>query len=178
LGIEVLLGSRVDAIDGEGVLVGERRIAARTVLWAAGVAASAAAKWVTAPAHSNGQPVSGLAPAAKQAGAYVGRLIRAKLEGRAAPSPFKYRHLGSLATIGRKAAVVDFGTVKLWGALAWWLWGVVHVSFLVGLRNRLFTMINWFWAYLTYSSGIRLITGQAAISEVPLRSSSTSQVSL
>lgn len=126
----------------------------------------------------NGQPVSGLAPAAKQAGAYVGRLIRAKLEGRATPSPFKYRHLGSLATIGRKAAVVDFGTVKLWGALAWWLWGVVHVSFLVGLRNRLFTMINWFWAYLTYSSGIRLITGQAAISEVPLRSSSTSQVSL
>jgi NADH dehydrogenase FAD-containing subunit/uncharacterized membrane protein YphA (DoxX/SURF4 family) len=204
LGIEVLLGSRVDAIDGEGVLVGERRIAARTVLWAAGVAASPAAKWLEADADSagrirvgpdfsverfadvfaigdtavsngwNGQPVPGLAPAAKQAGAYVGRLIRAKIEGRAAPSPFKYRHLGSLATIGRKAAVVDFGTVKLWGAPAWWLWGVVHVSFLVGLRNRLFTMINWFWAYLTYSSGIRLITGHAEISESPVRSSSSS----
>jgi putative oxidoreductase len=199
LGIEVLLGSRVDAIDGEGVLVGERRIAARTVLWAAGVAASPAAKWLEADADSagrirvgpdfsvkgfsdvfaigdtavsngwNGQPVPGLAPAAKQAGAYVGRLIRAKIEGRAAPSPFKYRHLGSLATIGRKAAVVDFGTVKLWGTPAWWLWGVVHVSFLVGLRNRLFTMINWFWAYLTYSSGIRLITGDAEISESPVR---------
>jgi NADH dehydrogenase FAD-containing subunit/uncharacterized membrane protein YphA (DoxX/SURF4 family) len=204
LGIEVLLGSRVDAIDGEGVLVGERRIAARTVLWAAGVAASPAAKWLEADADSagrirvgpdfsvkglpdvfgigdtamingwNGQPVPGLAPAAKQAGAYVGRLIRAKIEGGAAPSPFKYRHLGSLATIGRKAAVVDFGTVKLWGAPAWWLWGVVHVSFLVGLRNRLFTMINWFWAYLTYSSGIRLITGHTEISESPVRSSSTS----
>lgn len=201
LGIEVLLGSRVDVIDGEGVLVGERRIAARTVLWAAGVAASPAAKWLEADADGagrirvgpdfgvkglpdvfaigdtavsngwNGQPVPGLAPAAKQAGAYVGRLIRAKIEGRATPSPFKYRHLGSLATIGRKAAVVDFGTIKLWGAPAWWLWGVVHVSFLVGLRNRLFTMINWFWAYLTYSSGIRLITGHAEISESPARSS-------
>lgn len=199
LGIEVLLGSRVDAIDRDGVLVGERRIAARTVLWAAGVAASPAAKWLEADADNagrirvgpdfsvtgfsdvfaigdtamlngwNGQPVPGLAPAAKQAGAYLGRLIRAKIEGRAAPSPFKYRHLGSLATIGRKAAVVDFGTVKLWGAPAWWLWGVVHVSFLVGLRNRLFTMINWFWAYLTYSSGIRLITGHAETSESPVR---------
>ena len=203
LGIEVLLGSRVDAIDSDGVLVGERRIAAKTVLWAAGVAASPAATWLEADADSagrvrvgnnfsvkglphvfaigdtavidgwNGQPVPGLAPAAKQAGVYVGRLIKARIEGRGAPSPFKYRHLGSMATIGRKAAVVDFGTVKLWGAPAWWLWGIVHVSFLVGLRNRLSTMINWFWAYLTYSSGIRLITGHAEISETPVRSSST-----
>ena len=204
LGIEVLLGSRVDAIDGDGVLVGERRIAARTVLWAAGVAASPAAKWLEVDADSagriqvgpdfgvpgildvfaigdtavingwNGRPVPGLAPAAKQAGAYLGRLIRARTEGRAAPSPFKYRHLGSLATIGRKAAVVDFGAVKLWGAPAWWLWGVVHVSFLVGLRNRLITMINWFWAYLTYSSGIRLITGHPEISGSTVKPSSTS----
>jgi NADH dehydrogenase FAD-containing subunit/uncharacterized membrane protein YphA (DoxX/SURF4 family) len=204
LGIEVLLGSRVDAIDREGVSVGQRRIAARTVLWAAGVAASPAAKWLEAAADSagrirvgpdfsivglpdvfaigdtalidgwNGQPVPGLAPAAKQAGAYLGRLIRARVEGRAVPSPFKYRHLGSLATIGRKAAVVDFGTVKLWGTPAWWLWGLVHVSFLVGLRNRLSTMINWFWAYLTYASGIRLITGHAEIAESSARPSSTS----
>jgi NADH dehydrogenase FAD-containing subunit/uncharacterized membrane protein YphA (DoxX/SURF4 family) len=203
LGIEVLLSSRADSIDGEGVLVGEKRIAAKTVLWAAGVAASPAAKWLEADADSagrirvgpdfsvkgipdvfaigdtaainawNGQPAPGLAPAAKQAGAYVGRLIRAKIEGRAAPLDFKYRHLGSLATIGRKAAVVDFGAIKLWGAPAWWLWGLVHVSFLVGLRNRLSTMINWFWAYLTYGSGIRLITGHVAITETSLRSSST-----
>jgi putative oxidoreductase len=203
LGVEVLLSSRVDAIDGEGVLVGERRIASKTVLWAAGVAASPAAKWLEADADSagrirvgpdfsvkgvpdvfaigdtaaingwNGQPVPGLAPAAKQAGAYVARLIRARIEGRAAPSDFKYRHLGSLATIGRKAAVVDFGAVKLWGAPAWWLWGVVHVSFLVGLRNRFSTMINWFWAYLSYGSGIRLITGHPEITETSLRSSST-----
>jgi putative oxidoreductase len=203
LGVEVLLSSRVDAIDGEGVLVGVRRIAAKTVLWAAGVAASPAAQWLMAEADSagrirvgadfsikgvpdvfaigdtaaingwNGQPVPGLAPAAKQAGAYVGRLIRAKIEGRTAPSDFKYRHLGSLATIGRKAAVVDFGAVKLWGAPAWWLWGMVHVSFLVGLRNRLSTMINWFWAYLTYGSGIRLITGNVEITEASLGPSPT-----
>jgi NADH dehydrogenase/putative oxidoreductase len=203
LGIEVLVSSRVDSIDAEGVLVGERRIASKTVLWAAGVAASPAAKWLDADADGAGRirvdpdfsvkglpdvfaigdtaaingwksrPVPGLAPAAKQAGAYVGRLIQAKIEGRLAPPYFKYRHLGSLATIGRKAAVVDFGGVKLWGAPAWWLWGVVHVSFLVGLRNRLSTMINWFWAYLTYGSGIRLITGHAEITGASFRSSHT-----
>jgi NADH dehydrogenase/putative oxidoreductase len=203
LGIEVLLNSRADSIDGEGVMVGEKRIAAKTVLWAAGVAASPAAKWLEADADGagrirvgpdfsvkgipdvfaigdtaainawNGQPAPGLAPAAKQAGVYVGRLIKAKIEGRAAPPNFKYRHLGSLATIGRKAAVADFGAIKLWGAPAWWLWGLVHVSFLAGLRNRLSTVINWFWAYLTYGSGIRLITGDVAISDTSLRSSST-----
>ncbi len=189
LGVEVLLGSRVETIDAEGVAVSGKRIAARTVLWAAGVTASPAAKWLNADADSagrikvgadlrlpgmpnvfaigdtalsnawKGQAVPGLAPAAKQAGAYVAGLIKAKLEGRPAPAAFKYRHLGSLATIGRKAAVVDFGFVKLWGAPAWWLWGIVHVGFLVGLRNRVATMINWFWAYLTFRGGIRLITG-------------------
>jgi putative oxidoreductase len=203
LGIEVLLNSRVVAIDGEGVLVGETRIAAKTVLWAAGVAASPAATWLAAEADSagrvrvgpdlsvkgapnvfvvgdtaaisarNGKPVPGLAPAAKQAGAYVGRLIRAKIEDKAAPLAFSYRHLGNLATIGRKAAVVDFGAIKLWGAPAWWLWGMVHVGFLAGLRNRLTTMINWFWAYLTYGSGIRLITGNAGVGELPHRAASS-----
>jgi NADH dehydrogenase FAD-containing subunit len=144
LGIEVLLSSCVDAIDSEGVLVGERRIAARTVLWAASVAAPPAAKWLAEDADSagrirvgrdfsvngipdafaigdaatingwNGQPVPGLAPAAKRAGTYIGRLISAKIEGGSASSDFKYRHLGSLATIGRKAAVVDFGASS-WG---------------------------------------------------------------
>jgi len=189
LGVEVLLGSRVEAIDAEGVAVSGKRIAARTVLWAAGVTASPAAKWLNADADNagrikvgadlgvpgmpnvfaigdtalsnswKGQAVPGLAPAAKQAGAYVAGLIKAKLEGRPVPVAFKYRHLGSLATIGRKAAVVDFGFVKLWGAPAWWLWGIVHIGFLVGLRNRVATMINWFWAYLTFGGGIRLITG-------------------
>jgi NADH dehydrogenase/putative oxidoreductase len=189
LGVEVLLGSRVEAIDADGVLVNGERIAARTVLWAAGVVASPAAHWVAAPADNagrikvaddlsvpgfenvfavgdvsassgwSGKPVPGLAPAAKQGGAFVARVIRAHVLGEPAPSAFVYRHLGSLATIGRKSAVVDFGFVKLSGAIAWWLWGLVHVGFLVGLRNRVSVMFDWFWAYLTYRSGTRLITG-------------------
>src|SRR5271166_2738627 len=195
LGVEVLLGSRVEAIDAQGVAVSGKRINSSTVLWAAGVTASPAAKWLGAESDTagrikvgadlsvpglpnvfavgdtaasnawNGQPVPGLAPAAKQAGSYVANLIKAKYSQRPAPAAFRYRHLGSLATIGRKAAVADFGFVKLWGAPAWWLWGLVHVSFLVGLRNRLATMINWFWAYLTFAGGIRLITGGGSRSD-------------
>jgi len=191
LGVEVLLNSRVEEIDEHGVTVSRTRIASRTVLWAAGVVASPAAKWLDAQADNagrikvnpdlsvpgamnvyavgdtaastgwKGQPVPGLAPAAKQGGAYVARLIRARVEGRASPGPFAYTHLGSLATIGRKAAVADFGWIRVWGAPAWWLWGAVHVGFLVGLRNRMSVMFDWFWAYLTFRAGTRLITGEA-----------------
>jgi NADH dehydrogenase/putative oxidoreductase len=197
LGVEVQTGSRVETIDAEGVTVSSRRIVAKTVLWAAGVTASPAAKWLSAaadnagrvrvapdlsvPGYPNvfaigdtaaseawkGQAVPGLAPAAKQGGAYVARQIRAKLDGRAPPPAFAYRHLGSLATIGRKAAVADFGFIKLWGAPAWWLWGMVHIGFLLGVRNRLATMVNWFWAYLTFRGGIRLITGGVGPDEPP-----------
>jgi NADH dehydrogenase/putative oxidoreductase len=189
LGVEVLLGSRVERIDAEGVTVNGQRIAARTVLWAAGVVASPAARWLGAAADSagritvagdlsvpgmpdvfaigdtaassawKGQPVPGLAPAAKQGGAHVARVIRERIAGRPDPAPFRYRHLGSLATIGRKSAVADFGWIRLHGAPAWWLWGLVHVGFLVGLRNRISVMLDWFWSYLTYRSGTRLITG-------------------
>jgi NADH dehydrogenase FAD-containing subunit/uncharacterized membrane protein YphA (DoxX/SURF4 family) len=195
LGVDVLVNHRVEDIDAQGVMVSGRRIAARTVLWAAGVMASGAASWLKTSADNagrvkvgadfrvpglgnvfaigdtalnlgwKGQPVPGLAPAAKQGGQYVARVIRSAVQGRPAPSDFVYRHLGSLATIGRKAAVADFGFVKLWGAPAWWLWGIVHIGFLVGLRNRVATMVNWFWAYLTYSGGIRLITGASADSK-------------
>ena len=191
LGVEVLLNSRVEKIDEHGVTVSGTRIASRTVLWAAGVVASPAAKWLDAQADNagrlkvnadlsvpgvanvyavgdtaastawKGQPVPGLAPAAKQGGAYVAGLIRARVEGRRLPGPFVYTHLGSLATIGRKAAVADFGWARVWGAPAWWLWGAVHVGFLVGLRNRMSVMFDWFWAYLTYRAGTRLITGGA-----------------
>ncbi|HMW54446.1 FAD-dependent oxidoreductase [Accumulibacter sp.] len=191
LGVEVLLDSRVESIDDRGVIVNGRPIAARTVLWAAGVVASPAAKWLGAEADPagrvkvgpdlsvhglpnvfaigdtalanawNGTPVPGLAPAAKQGGHHVARVIRARVEGRPAPAAFQYQHLGSLATIGRKAAVADFGFVKLHGGPAWWLWGAVHLGFLVGLRNRISVMLDWFWAYLTYRSGTRLITGGA-----------------
>jgi len=192
LGVEVYLNSRVEHIDADGVRVSGTPIAARTVLWAAGVVASPAAQWIGAAADNAGRikvgedlivdklpnvyaigdtaasqgwkgaAVPGLAPAAKQGGKYVARHIIARVNGRTLAEPFAYRHLGSLATIGRKYAVVDFGWVRLWGTPAWWLWGVVHVGLLVGIRNRLSTMVNWFWSYLTYRSAIRLITGTAA----------------
>jgi NADH dehydrogenase/putative oxidoreductase len=189
LGVEVMTARMDEAIDESGVMVGGARIPAATVLWAAGVAASAAAKWLGAEADragrvkvgpdlsvpglrnvfvigdtalaldSRGKPVPGLAPAAKQGGSYVARVVRARIEGRATPKPFRYRHMGSLATIGRKAAVADFGVVRLSGLLAWWLWGAIHVGFLVGARNRTAVLLDWFWAYLTSRRGIRLITG-------------------
>jgi NADH dehydrogenase/putative oxidoreductase len=191
LGVEVLTGSRVEQVDTAGVVVSGRRIEANTVFWAAGVIASPAAQWLNAAADPagrlrvnpdlsvpglpnvfaigdtalsegwKGQPVPGLAPAAKQGGKYVAKLIRARLEGRRAPAPFRYRHLGSLATIGRQAAVADFGWLRLSGAPAWWLWGAVHVLFLAGMRSRLLVAMQWFWAYLTFRRGTRLITGSA-----------------
>lgn len=189
LGVEVYLNSKVEQIDAEGVMVSGKRIPSRTVLWAAGVVASPAADWLgsekdnagrvkvgtdlsvlghsnifaigdTASSNAwNGGPVPGLAPAAKQGGGYVAKVIIAKVMGRNLPAPFRYVHLGSLATIGRKAAVADFGFMKLSGAPAWWLWGVIHLTFLVGLRNRFSVMFDWFWAYLTLRSGTRIITG-------------------
>jgi NADH dehydrogenase/putative oxidoreductase len=198
LGVEIRLEARVTHIDAKGVEVNGERLDARTVLWAAGVAASPAARWLKVPSDragriivgedlrvpgmanifalgdtvaSNGwqgQPVPGLAPAAKQGGAYVAQQILAMVEGRAALPPFAYRHFGSLATIGRKAAVADFGAIKLWGAPAWWLWGVVHIGLMLGVRNRVTTLLNWFWSYLTFGGGIRLITGDGYKSLAPV----------
>ena len=106
-----------------------------------------------------GRPLPGLAPVAKQQGAYVARLLRARLAGPSAPRPFRYRSYGTLATIGRRAAVADFGWIKLDGTLAWLLWGLVHISFLIGFRNRLVVMLDWLWSYVNFQSGARLITG-------------------
>jgi NADH dehydrogenase len=108
-----------------------------------------------------GKALPGIAPAAKQAGQYVAAVIRARVKARPAPAPFRYRHLGNLATIGRKAAVADFGWLRLAGRLAWLLWGAVHIFFLIGFRNRLVVLLDWLWAYLTFERGARLITGGA-----------------
>jgi NADH dehydrogenase FAD-containing subunit len=121
----------------------------------------------------NGNPVPGLAPAAKQQGRYVASVIKARIEGRRPPAPFRYRHAGSLATIGRKAAVADFGWLRLSGALAWWVWGVVHILFLSGMRNRVVVALEWFWAYLTYHPSTRLITGDIPSIAHPTAASST-----
>ena len=193
LGVEVMTGRPVTACDGGGVVVGDERIAAKTTIWAAGVMASKAAQWLgaeadragrvivapdlTAPGHpdifvvgdtaavtdATGKPVPGIAPAAKQQGAYVARVIRQRLAGEPSQTPFRYRHAGNLATVGRSAAVVDFGRFQLTGALAWWFWGLAHIYFLIGTRSRLAVAYSWLWSYLTGQKSARLITqGPAA----------------
>jgi NADH dehydrogenase len=189
LGVEVRTGVPVTACDDDGVIVGEERIPSGCVIWAAGVAASPAAKWLAAehdragrvkvapdlsvPGHPDifaigdtalaldeaGRPLPGVAPVAKQQGDHVARLIAARVKDRAAPPPFRYRNLGNLATIGRRAAVADFGWIRLSGRLAWFLWGGVHILFLIGFRNRIAVLLDWLWAYVTYQRGARLITG-------------------
>ncbi|HNB26913.1 MAG TPA: NAD(P)/FAD-dependent oxidoreductase, partial [Alphaproteobacteria bacterium] len=112
-----------------------------------------------AVSDAKGKPVPGIAPAAKQMGRHVGRLLAARLRGKAKPAPFRYRHDGSLATIGRNAAIADFGWIRLKGRLAWWLWGIAHIYFLIDFRGRLVVALQWLWSYLTYRRGARLITG-------------------
>jgi NADH dehydrogenase len=190
LGVEVRTNAPVSRCDADGIVIaGKERIWCDCLVWAAGIAASPAAKWLAAEkdksgrvfvtptlnlpgrpdvfvigdtAHvvdESGKPVPGVAPAAKQMGRYVGRVIGRRLRGKAAPSPFEYRDYGNLATIGRKAAVADFGWLHLSGFPAWILWGLAHIYFLIGFRNRTMVMLGWLWSYVTFDRGARLITG-------------------
>jgi NADH dehydrogenase len=197
LGVEVRTGVAVTSIDANGVVLGDNEpIAARTVLWAAGVAASPLARSLevpldrvgrvivtpdlSVPGHpeifvagdlatvrgENDKPVPGVAPAAKQMGRHVARAIRAQLAGKPAPA-FRYRDHGNLATIGRRAGVVDLGRLRLSGALAWWFWLAAHIFFLIGFRNRLVVLIDWAWAYWSYRRNARIIVGNARDSAPP-----------
>jgi NADH dehydrogenase len=189
LGVEVRVNCLVSHCDADGVLTRGGSIAAATVIWAAGVAASPVSTWLaieTDPAgrarvqpdlsaaghpdifvigdaasirDASGAHVPGIAPAAKQQGRYVARAIAARIGGRAPPPPFRYRHAGHLATIGRSSAVIELGRLRLRGVLAWWLWGIAHIYFLVGVPSPLVVSIRWLWEYLTYGRGARLITG-------------------
>ena len=111
-------------------------------------------------AEIEGQHLPGVAPVAKQQGAYVARVIKSRLAGKPSPGPFRYHNLGMLATIGRKEAVIDFGWLRLTGRVAWVIWSVAHIYYLIGFRNRLAVAIDWLWSYLTYQRGARLITGE------------------
>lgn len=115
-------------------------------------------KWNTSNGDTD-QFVPGIAPAAKQAGRHAAEEIQARIDGRPLPGAFSYKHAGNLATIGRHAAVIDFGWMKLSGFFAWWLWGIAHIYFLIGVRQPIFVALSWFWSYLTYARGARLITG-------------------
>jgi NADH dehydrogenase len=199
LGVEVRTKALVTGIDAEGVTVGNEHIPARTVIWAAGVAASPLARSLGAPLdrqgrirvrpdltlpgdddvfvvgdlaalEQDGKPVPGVAPAAMQEGRYAAMNIRRRLQGKRSP-PFRYRDKGSLATIGRGAGVADFGRFTFSGFFAWLAWLLVHIFFLIGFRNRVLVILEWAWAYVTYDRGARLITGAGAheISAVPPR---------
>jgi len=187
LGVEVRLGQPVSRCDSGGVNVGDTRIDAANVIWAAGVQASPAGRWLgaetdragrvfveadlTLPRHpevflvgdcahirdDGDTAVPGVAPAAKQAGAYVAKVIAARIAGQPAPPRFRYANFGSLATIGRKAAVADLGAIKLTGFAAWLFWCAAHVYFLIGFRNRVQVVLDWTWSYLTFERGARLV---------------------
>jgi NADH dehydrogenase len=188
LGVEIQVGSPVSECSAEGVVYGGQFVAAKVILWGAGVRASPAAAWLGAPADAagrvkvqpdltvpgrpeifvigdtatidawHGKPVPGIAPAAKQQGAHVAAVIRRRLAGNTSPIPFRYKHAGNLATIGKRAAVIDFGWLTLRGYIAWWVWGLAHIYFLIGVRNRLAVALSWLWIYLTGTRGACLIT--------------------
>ncbi len=187
VGVEVVLGQPVTECNADGVVYGGKTLQAKTLIWAAGVRASPAAEWLSAPADRagrlevlpdltvpghpdifsigdtvviagpDGKPVPGIAPAAKQQGRHVAEAIKARLRG-GKPALFRYKHAGSLAQIGKRKAVIDFGRIKLRGALAWWIWGIAHIYFLIGLRHRLSVAISWLWVYTRDQRAARLIT--------------------
>ncbi|HEY0757259.1 MAG TPA: NAD(P)/FAD-dependent oxidoreductase, partial [Ktedonobacteraceae bacterium] len=187
LGVEVRTGAPVEDIDASGVSIAGERVACRTVVWSAGVLASPAGKWLgaetdragrvrvnadlTLPAHPNvfvigdtatlnqdGRPLPGVAPVAMQQGHYVAELIKQRTTAGGAERPFHYVNKGNLATVGRSYAIVDLKNIRVTGLIAWVLWLLVHVYYLIGFRNRLVTLFQWAWTYFTYNRGARLIT--------------------
>lgn len=189
LGVSVWREGRVSGIDEDGVVLGEERIEAATVIWAAGVEATPLARSLGVPVdragrvvvepdlsvpghpevfvigdaaaflHQDGKPLPGVAPAATQMGRFVARAVRATLAGQPRGT-FRYVDKGNLATIGRSRAVADFGGVRLSGLVAWIGWLAIHILFLIGFRNRLLVLVQWFWSYVTYQRGTRLILGR------------------
>lgn len=188
IGVDVRLGRPVVGCDSDGVSFSDTRIESRTIVWAAGVEASPAVRWLAAeadragrvkvspdltlPGHpevfvigdtahalrSDGKPLPGIAPVAKQQGQYVAKSIIGRLRGNSLPD-FSYKDSGAMATIGRKSAVAHIGRFRLSGWPAWVIWCVAHVYFLIGFRNRFVVATSWMWNYLTFHRGARLITG-------------------
>lgn len=197
MGVEVRLDTAIEQIDEDGIVARGERLESATVVWCAGVRATPVGDWLGVPTERNGsvrvkpdlsvpdlenvfvlgdaastlgadgRPLPGLAAVAVQQGDYVGRLIEARVSGRAAPGRFRYRNWGTMATIGRSAAVADFGWVQLKGHFAWLLWGLVHIYLLIGFRNRTAVFVSWMWSWLTYGRGARLITGPVTEADSP-----------
>jgi NADH:quinone reductase (non-electrogenic) len=194
LGVDVILKCAVTDCDARGIALGEERIESRTVIWAAGVRASSAGRWLdvetdgagrvivnpdlSVPGYpnvfvigdtalvkdENGAPLPGVATVAKQEGKYVAKLLEWRARGNVLP-PFRYRDPGSMATIGRSRAVAEINGLKLTGLIAWLLWSLAHIYFLIGFRSRLVVALSWAWSYLTFERGTRLITGSDGAAE-------------
>ncbi|MCJ9690962.1 NAD(P)/FAD-dependent oxidoreductase [Rhizobium sp. MC63] len=195
MGVEVRTGIPVTACNENGIAIGDEFVSSRTVIWAAGVQASNAAAWVGAEKDragravvqpdltvggkpeifiigdtasvkaADGTPVPGVAPAAKQQGKYVASVIEARRLGTPTPSAFRYRHLGNLATIGPNSAVIDFGKIRLKGGIAWWIWGLAHIYFLIGTRSRLAVGLSWLWIFVSGHHSARLITQKETLKD-------------
>ncbi|MDB5540044.1 MAG: NAD(P)/FAD-dependent oxidoreductase [Devosia sp.] len=187
LGVEVLLNQPVTGVTADTVRFDGQVLHASTIIWAAGVLASPAARWLDVEADRagrikvepdltvpgspnifavgdtvtvmapNGKPVPGIGDAAKQGGKYAASVIKARLEGETA-GPFRYRHAGDIATVGKSAALIDFGWIQLTGVIGWWTWGLAHIYFLIGMKNRISVALSWLWIYLTGHRSARLIT--------------------
>lgn len=189
LGVQVWTGKPVTGIDASGIALADSRLATRTVLWAAGVAASPLGKQLGVPTdragrvlvepdlsipghpevfvagdlaslQQNGKPLPGVAPTAKQMGSHVAAMLRERLAGKPGKRPFRYRDYGALATIGRHAAVVDLRGWRFSGFFAWVFWLAAHIFFLIGFRNRFIVLTDWFWAYLTHQRSARIVWGE------------------
>lgn len=195
IGVEVRAGKAVTQCSDDGIAIGPEFIATKTVIWAAGVQASKAGHWILADVDRAGRvvvqpdltvprrpevfvigdtalvnapgmsPVPGIAPAAKQQGKYVAQVLKARLSGRRGPGPFRYRHFGNLATIGPNAAVIELGRWRLKGCLAWWIWGLAHIYFLIGTRSRLAVALSWLWTASTGLHSARLITQKETLKD-------------
>ena len=193
LGVEVRLNTTVTGIDAASVSLADGKIATRCVIWAAGVQASPAAKWLGARADKagrvciggdlrvpglkdvfvigdcahvageTGKPLPGIAPVAKQQGVYAARVIDAAIRG-SVVTPFRYADRGAMATIGRKVAVADFHGFQLKGFVGWLIWCAAHIYFLIGFRNRIAVTLDWTWSFLTSERGGRLILGNPSTS--------------
>jgi NADH dehydrogenase len=202
MGVDVRTRTRVEEIDENGVVAGGTRIASRTIIWSAGIKATPVADWLGTEADKKGlvkvrpdlslpgrpevfvigdaalaldeqgRPLPGLAAVAKQQGTFVARLILDRIEGREPSSRFCYHDWGTLATMGKASAVANFGRLRLRGFVAWIVWVLVHIWYLIGFRNRVRVLFNWLWLYATFSPGARLITGDFKWSELGVGESS------
>jgi NADH:ubiquinone reductase (H+-translocating) len=187
LSVEVRTTPPVEAIESEGVIIAGERLCAKTVIWTAGVAASHAGQWLgaevdragrvkvlsdlslpgqpnvfvigdTASLSQDGNPLPGVAPVAMQEGRYVAQVIAQRVSGKKSIPPFRSHSRGNLAAVGRSFAVAEIGPFRLSGFLAWVLWLVVHITYLIGFRNRLLVLFQWAWEYVTRQRSARLIT--------------------